>query len=330
MNLRKILSTWSALCSLAVGAGGLPGCGELAAPLEEHRMPLTAPIVDLPTKGEQSPAAGTLAQGTVYLGDAGGPLTSRPYKFKVPSRYDATKATPLLVMLHGFMASADLNELIVKLAPMAEAKTMLYATPDGTQNPLGIRFWNATDFCCNFFGSTVDDVAYLTAIIDDMAKRFNVDKKRVFIVGHSNGGFMANRMACDRASKIAAIVSLAGAQWNDATRCLPTEKVSVLQVHGNLDGIIGFGGALGYPSAKETVAIWANRNGCTGRLTYGGKRLDLEGVLLGAETKVEEYTGCAANGSVALWTMEGAGHVPLFNNHWADSVYEFLMAHPKP
>jgi polyhydroxybutyrate depolymerase len=262
--------------------------------------------------------------------ETAGPITSRPYKYKVPSRYDATKPTPLVVMLHGFTASGELNELILHLAPLAETKTFLYAFPDGTKNPLGMRFWNATDFCCNFFGSKVDDVAYVTAVIDDMASRYNVDKKRVFLVGHSNGGYMSHRMACDRSSKIAGIVSLAGAQWNDATRCAPTDKVSVLQVHGNGDVLVGYGGGPLYPGARETVGIWANRNGCTGRLTYGGKRLDLESVLPGAETKIEEYGGCPRSGAVELWTIEGGSHVPAFTSFWPTAIYDFLMAHPKP
>ncbi len=259
-----------------------------------------------------------------------GPIMSRPYKYKVPSRYDASKPTPLLIMLHGLSASGDINELILHLAPLAESKNFLYAFPDGTKNPLGIRFWNATDFCCNFFGSTVDDVAYISAVIDDMASRYNVDKKRVFLVGHSNGGYMSHRMACDRSSKIAGIVSLAGAQWNDATRCTPTDKVSVLQVHGNRDGLVAYGGGPLYPGARETVGIWANRNGCTGRLDYAGKRLDLEGVLPGAETKIEQYGGCPATGAVELWTIEGGSHVPAFTSFWPTAIYDFLMAHPKP
>ncbi len=314
------------LSLLAMGCGDPPGEPLLPAPQTTSPPGLaTAPRVstlrELPYDG---------VADALFSPRTAGPLTSRPYKYKVPSRYDATKATPLIVMLHGFTASGELNELILHLAPLAESKGFLYAFPDGTQNPLGMRFWNATDFCCNFFGSTVDDVAYITAVIDDMASRFNVDKKRIFLVGHSNGGFMSHRMACDRSSKIAGIVSLAGAQWNDATRCTPTDKVAVLQVHGNLDTLVAYGGGPLYPGARETVAIWANRNGCTGRLGYGGKRLDLESLLPGAETKIEEYGGCPANGPVELWTIEGGSHVPAFTSFWPTAIYDFLMAHPKP
>ena len=257
-------------------------------------------------------------------------ITSRPYKFKVPKDYDAKKPTPLVVMLHGLSASGELNELVLHLAPLADSRTFLYAYPDGTKNPIGQRFWNATDGCCDFFGSKVDDVAYLTAVIDDMASRYNVDAKRIFLVGHSNGGYMAHRVACDRSSKIAGIVSLAGGQWIDSCKCRPTGKVSVLQVHGTADTNVAYGGTALTPSAYQTVAVWANRNPCLGPLTFGGTRLDIEATLAGAETKVEAYSGCAKEGSVELWTIEGGGHIPAFNAQWPGAIYDFLMAHPKP
>lgn len=314
------------LSLLAFGCGEpapdtTPAPPEATTTLAESAWPRVSRPTELPYDG---------VANALVAPQTAGPIMSRPYKYKVPSRYDATKPTPLVVMLHGFTASGEINELILHLAPLSETKTFLYAFPDGTKNPLGMRFWNATDFCCNFFGSTVDDVAYVTAVIDDMASRYNVDKKRVFLVGHSNGGYMSHRMACDRSSKIAGIVSLAGAQWNDATRCAPTDKVSVLQVHGNGDSLVAYGGGPLYPGARETVAIWANRNGCTGRLGYGGKRLDLETLLPGAETKIEEYGGCPANGAVELWTIEGGSHVPSFTSFWPTAIYDFLMAHPKP
>ena len=257
-------------------------------------------------------------------------IMSRPYKYKVPKDYDAKKPTPLGVMLHGLSASGELNELVLHLAPLSDSRTFLYAYPDGTKDAIGERFWNATDGCCDFFGSKVDDVGYLTAVIDDLSSRYNVDAKRVFLVGHSNGGYMAHRMACDRSAKIAGIVSLAGAQWIDASKCRPTDKVSVLQVHGTADTNVAYGGTPLTPGAHATVAIWASRNACLGPLTDSGTRLDIVSTLAGAETKVEAYSGCAKEGVVALWTMEGGGHIPVFTSQWPDAIYDFLMAHPKP
>lgn len=279
--------------------------------------------------GQQSsssdrPGATTLDHETVRL------IMERPYKYKVPKDYDPKKPSPLVVMLHGLSASGELNELVLHLAPLADSRTFLYAYPDGTKNPVGARFWNATDGCCDFFGSKVDDVAYLTAVIDDLSSRYNVDAKRVFLVGHSNGGYMAHRMACDRSGKIAGIVSLAGAQWIDSSKCRPSGKVSVLQVHGTADTNVAYSGTALTPGARQTVAVWGNRNACLGDLAFTGARIDIESKLAGAETKVESYVGCQSEGSVELWTIEGGGHIPSFHAQWPGAIYDFLMAHPKP
>jgi polyhydroxybutyrate depolymerase len=257
-------------------------------------------------------------------------IGSRTYQYKVPSHYDRATATPLLIMLHGFSASGSLEELYLHFGELAESKTFLYAYPDGLKDPVGLRYWNAMEWCCDFFKSGVDDVAYLRAVIDDMSSKYNVDPKRIFVVGHSNGGFMSHRLGCELSDKLAGLVSLAGAQWNDPTRCRPTQPLAVAEIHGTLDALIGYGGSVNFPSAKQTVDVWANRNRCTGVLTYGGDNLDLDAGLPGAETKVERYTGCPAQAPVELWTIQGGSHIPGLSAYFTSSIYNFLMAHPKP
>ncbi len=72
---------------------------------------------------------------------------------------------PLVVFLHGYNSSAAASEALFSFGEKAEAAGMLYATPDGTQDLLGLCFWNATDGCCNFFDSGVDDASYLAALV---------------------------------------------------------------------------------------------------------------------------------------------------------------------
>lgn len=242
---------------------------------------------------------------------------------------------PLVVMFHGFSATGALEEAaVLRLIPSSDAHGFLYAYGDGTVDKDGNTFWNATDGCCNIYGSPVDDVAYFDAIVDDVSAKYKVDKKRVFVVGHSNGGFMAHRLACDRASRVAGIVALAGDNYLDGTKCKPTEHVAILQVHGDADETILYtGGSTSegmYPSAHASVATWAQKNGCTGALTMGTP-IDLEVNIAGAETKVESYAGCPAGVDVALWTIQGGKHVPAFTRPtWGDDVWAFLSAHPKP
>jgi hypothetical protein len=117
---------------------------------------------------------------------------------------------------------AQMQESYFQLAATASFNGMLYADPDETTDPNGIMFWNATNSCCDLFHRGVDDSAYIASIIADVKSTVAVDPKRIFVVGHSNAGFMAYRMACNHAGDIAAIVSLAGATYRPATSNLWT------------------------------------------------------------------------------------------------------------
>ena len=280
-------------------------------------------------------------------GDAGSIVAARPYNFKIPTGYDPNKATPLVIDLHGYAGSGVVQEDYFQFGVIADEQTFLYAYPDGTLDPTNNRFWNADDACCNFFASVVDDVAYLRATIDDISTKYNVDPKRIFVVGHSNGAFMTQRLACDVSDRIAAIASLAGAVWNDVSRCNPSSHVSVLDVHGDADAVVNYnGGAVPagligagdppqtqppYPSEAKTMSTWAAKNGCTGALTRNGLTLDLDTELPGAETSESAYAGCPSGIDIELWTIHGGSHVPsLASPTWAESIYAFLKAHPKP
>lgn len=208
--------------------------------------------------------------------------------------------------------------------------------PDGTKDSGGLRFWNATDACCNFAGATTDDSAYLMSIVGNVRSRYSVDPKRIYVLGHSNGGFMAYRMACEHADTIAAIVSLAGATFDDATSCKPSQPVSVLQIHGSNDGVISYtGGQIGshaFPSATKTVTTWAQYNGCEPTPVVPADRhmLDLDPSLPGNETGVTTFSGCRPGGSIELLTIDGGAHSPKLSASFPASVIDFLYAHRKP
>jgi polyhydroxybutyrate depolymerase len=254
-------------------------------------------------------------------------LSDRPYRIVVPTAYDGSTAVPFVLLLHGYSDSGANLDAYFGMSPLAESKNFIMATPNGTPDTLGLRYWNATDYCCGeVFGTKPDDVAYLTAIMNDVRLKYRIDEKRVFVVGHSNGGFMSHRMACDRSDRVAAIVSFAGAQWKDQSNCKPTESVSVLEAHGDSDSIVTYAGTWQYPGAVETTTDWATLDGCGSTTSSAGADLDLLADVSGAETTRVKYGSCP----VELWTMQGGSHIPSFNSTWAETLYGFLMAHPKP
>lgn len=265
----------------------------------------------------------------------------------MPTGYVSGNPTPLVILLHGYGLTGVGQESYFRFSPVADEQTFLYATPDGTADPGTRQFWNADDACCDFYASGVDDVAYINAMIDDISSQYTVDPKRIFVVGHSNGAFMSHRLACDLSNRIAAIATLAGAVWNDPSKCNPTSQVSVLDVHGNADVVVNYdGGAVPaglvapgvpaetqppYPSEAQTVSTWAAKNLCAGALAPNGLTLDLDTILPGAETSQSAYVRCPSGVDVELWTIAGGSHVPtLATPTWAESIYGFLKAHPKP
>lgn len=260
-------------------------------------------------------------------------IVARPYDSNIPPSYHGD-ATPLVVLLHGYGATPFLEDSYFGMTDYSNAAGFLLAEPSGLHDHTGAPFWNATDACCDLDGTGVDDVAYLTAVIDDMRARYHVDDARIFFVGHSNGGFMSHRMACDRADRIAAIVSLAGAQWEDLSHCKPTEAVPVLEVHGTSDDEVPYDGAPDVPSATQTVLDWSQLDGCDGNLAEYGA-IDLVDTLTGpngepAETAQAKVSCANPRAAAELWTINKGTHVPPFRlPDWPKAVFDWLSAHPR-
>ena len=269
----------------------------------------------------------------------------RPVRIHVPASYTAARPAPLIILLHGYGSSGQEHDAYFGVGAAAEARGLIYATPDGTMDSRGDRFWNATDACCDFDRSGVADSDYLAALVTSIEATVNVDPKRVYLIGHSNGAFMSYRMACDHADLVAGIVSLAGATFARRTDCRPREPVAVLQIHGTGDDTIAYsGGSIGgvgavvepvaYPGALDTVASWATYDGCTAAPSDLPGAVDVDAKIDGvdgpAEATIKAATDCQAGGHVELWTIPNGAHSPELAAAFADEVLDLLLAHPKP
>jgi polyhydroxybutyrate depolymerase len=257
-------------------------------------------------------------------------LQTRPFLLENPS---PDRPSPLIVLLHGYGAPSTSLTAALKLESRARSKGFVYAVPEGTPDHRGLKFWNASTACCNFRDLPVDDVAYLAALIDDVKSRAEIDPNRVYVVGHSNGGFMAHRLACELSDRIAGIASIAGAAIEPAGACRPEQPVAILQIHGDQDWHVPYQGGRvlrrttggTHPSATETVARWGRLHGCDDD-PVAGESIDLEPDLPGAETEVLRYEGCKG-GAAELWTVRGGDHFVAQHGAAYDRIYDFLMAH---
>ena len=131
--------------------------------------------------------------------------------------------------------------------------------PEGTEDATGTTFWNA-------FGSpteTVDDLGFLSALIDSLGDEYDIDMHRVYSTGMSNGGFMSYLLACELSDKIAAIASVTGAMIDPTfLACSSTLPTPVMQIHGTADPTVPYLGSSGVLGIEEGVAYWVDHNNC--------------------------------------------------------------------
>jgi polyhydroxybutyrate depolymerase len=225
---------------LALVASGCGGAITASSPTRSQQVSATPQVTEAPQPTASQPATSE-PTATAAGGD---PTASRPYDVFVPTSYRKSVPMPLVILLHGYSVSGAELESMWQLQPVAEERGFLYVHPDGTTDAIGARFWNATDGCCNAGMLPVDDSGYLETVIEQVEAAHSVDPQRIYVLGASNGGFMSYRMACDHADKIAAIASVGGAMYLDATKCEPSRPVNVLEVHGTADEVIPYDGGL--------------------------------------------------------------------------------------
>lgn len=252
----------------------------------------------------------------------------------VPADYAANSPAPLIVLLHGYGSSGLQQNGYMRISELVDRYGFVLATPDGTQETQGrnARFWNASDACCNFYANDLDDAAYVLSIINAVKAEYSIDARRVYLIGHSNGGFMSYKTAHAYSDVIAGIASLAGAEATTELSA-PANPVHILQIHGTADGTIAYeGGEIQgklYPGAEETVSRWAAYNGCAAEGTVTAT-LDLDQSLAGLETTVTRFSNnCQPGGSAELWTIADGAHIPQISDVFPEKVVEWLLARPK-
>lgn len=250
---------------------------------------------------------------------------NRPVMVNLPA--NISKPSPLLIMLHSASTSGAHQERYMKLAPVAKKLGMIYIAPDGTVGADGKRVWNAAKACCQKSGSPVDDIAYITALIDEIAAKIPVDRSRIYMVGHSNGAFMSLTFACATGS-VAAVVSLAGALDSDYT-CASKKPFALLQIHGTADKTIKIDGGkmngFTYTSAQETLQRIALLNKCpeTSFSQASLSKKDFDPTIPGAETTVKELSGCHA--AVTYWRIAQGAHSPKLPANYAEQVLRWIL-----
>lgn len=199
---------------------------------------------------------------------------------------------------------------ITQLHELARREGFVIAFPDGMA-----RTWNYVRGISGY-PDTPDDVAFLIAVASSVEAEFRTDPRRRYVMGYSNGGFMAQRLACDAADTFAGFVSVAAAGFVGLDHVCPAEPgASVALVHGTADTNVPWDGLpvssggrsvyLTWP-VSDTFAFWGARAGCTPPATRTTRQAD--SVLGVREIVVLALEDCAAGRRVALFALIGGSH----------------------
>ncbi len=195
-----------------------------------------------------------------YTGTIQSGSLTREYRVYIPAAYNANKAVPLLFNLHGYGSNNLEQDFYGNFKPIADTANFLIVMPNGTYDQQNKRYWN------NFLvSSSVDDVAFISNLLDTMMTKYSIDTNRVYSTGMSNGGFMSYALACGLSNRIAAIASVTGTMVTpNLNNCTPGRAVPVMQIHGTADNTVPYNGLAvsAFVPIETLVETWVNKNGC--------------------------------------------------------------------
>jgi polyhydroxybutyrate depolymerase len=155
-----------------------------------------------------------------------------------------------------------------------------------------------------------DDVAFLNQMLDQLALKYSVDTRRIYATGLSDGGFMALRVGCNMADRVAAVAAV-GAAMPKTMICLPARPVPALFINGTDDPIVPDNGGTYKPgrfhvlSAEDSAKTWAKFDRCEEKPAQDKLPSSEKG---GKETKTFTYSACKDNAQVALYSVKGGGN----------------------
>jgi polyhydroxybutyrate depolymerase len=273
---------------------------------------------------------------------------TRTFHLYVPRSLPRHEAVPLLVALHGGFGSGVQFETNSGFDQLADAHHFIVVYPDGT--PIrssgalaDARVWNGGRCCGPAARQQVDDVGFVSQLIDLIARHHDIDTARVYAAGHSNGAIMSYRLACELSDKIVAVGVQSGSLEVDP--CQPTRPVSVLHIHGTADRNIPIDGGRGdgiagiaFQPPRDATLAFARADGCaaSSATTTSPDHADVS---------IETWKSCRDGAEVQFVSIAGASHAwmghastrrgraltgaPYMEYDSSAAIWSFLAAHPR-
>jgi polyhydroxybutyrate depolymerase len=254
-----------------------------------------------------------------------GPNAPRDYILYVPPTYEAGKPTPVMVLLHGRPSGPAEMARISNMNAVAFRHGFIVVYPEGLNHEWNAQFDLYTRSSRSMHTSGLeaeglkqDDVGFLKTLVADLGVDLNIDRSRMYVAGFSNGGFMTLRMACSGSDTFAAFAEGGSALYPVMTDlCAGSKPAPMFFMHGTADPSIPYDGVRrrddtsGLParvtlSVKETVGLFARRNGCADKGIF--TTFAESGRSPG--TKLQRYipNSCPPASPIVFYVVEGGGH----------------------
>lgn len=260
----------------------------------------------IPSTNDYTPAKSDYSASIVCGG------LERTYSVHISSSYDQSRPTPLVIVLHGGGGTGQGMPKLTGFNAVADKENFVIVYPDGFE-----KHWNdGRGVQWQAQVENVDDVSFISALIDRLSDELNINARRVYVTGISNGGMMSHRLGCELSQRIAAISPVASnIPVNMASVWAPSRPVPVLIINGTDDPLVPWaGGDIHFGKIKlgevlsvaDTVKFWVEKDQCSSSPAV--TQLPGKDPSDGTEVLKEIYGGCRDGVEVVLYAIEGGGH----------------------
>jgi len=223
----------------------------------------------------------------------------REYLLYVPDSYDRFKPTPLVISMHGGGAWPAHQMNVSRWNRLADEHGFIVVYPAGSDTPMSWKVGRGAGL--------TRDVRFISELIDTLETAYNIDPTRIYANGLSNGAGMSFVLSCTLSNRIAAVGMVAAAQSLPWSWCTDHRPVPMISFHGTADAMTPYNGGRSpvfpdrfvLPSIPIWTANWARRNQC------GTNPVESQ---IAADVTRLEYTNCADDAAVVLYTIQGGGH----------------------
>ncbi|HBS88702.1 MAG: hypothetical protein A2W91_18850 [Bacteroidetes bacterium GWF2_38_335] len=260
--------------------------------------------------------------------------TNRQYIEYVPSVYSETEAVPLVICLHG-LGDNMTNFSGIGMQTLSEYENFIVLTPQALvayyyTYEIGTAWNSGASYMGIVLNQTVDDVGFLSAMIDSTKALYNIDPDRIYVTGFSMGGFMCHKLACEMNSVFAAVASVAGTIGNTMTTT-PELAMPVCHFHGTADSTVLYVGNEYGNDAEELVNYWITKNNCDPAPSVNETLPDIAADGYTVDHYI--YSGGDYSSEVEFYKVIGADHEWLFEPSnditYTIKIWEFFNRHSR-